>query len=143
MDAFYPGRPAREFILCWPTGSLDFRAFTFSFLGRPGMHLPHRSLSIGLTVALVATGVATLVRLSLAPSTGGGAPFTIQLVAVVVTAWFGGFWPGLAATVLGYFVAEGLFVHPLHSAAGPMSEAQPAALVRFFSYAIVGIAISF
>ena len=107
------------------------------------MHRPHRNLSIGLAVALFATGVATLLRLALAPIAGGGAPFTIQLVAVVVTAWFGGFWPGLAATLLGYFIGEDLFVHPFHYAAGPMSEAAPAALVRFFSYAIVGIAISF
>jgi PAS domain S-box-containing protein len=107
------------------------------------MHLPHRNLSVGLTIALVATAVATLLRMALNPILGTYLPYSIYLLAVVATAWVGGFWPGIVATLLGYLAAEVFFIHPYGSAAGPFSEIQPAEFFRFISYALVGVAISF
>lgn len=107
------------------------------------MHLPHRNLSVGLAVALVATAVATLIRLGLSPLVGSNAPYSIYLLAVVVTAWVGGFWPGFAATFLGYLAAEAFFVHPTGSTIDPFSTVGPAELIRFISYALVGLSISF
>ena len=107
------------------------------------MHLPHRNLSVGLAVALVATAVATLIRLGLSPLVGSNAPYSIYLLAVVATAWVGGFWPGFAATFLGYLAAETFFVRPTGALAGPFSTAGAAELIRFVSYALVGLSISF
>ena len=107
------------------------------------MHLPHRNISVGLAVALVATAVATLLRMSLSPLVGTNAPYTIYLLAVVATAWVGGFWPGSAATLLGYLAAEAFFVHPDGALTGPYAVAGPAEIIRFISYALVGLSISF
>src|SRR4051794_10348843 len=62
-------------------------------------------------VALAATAVSLLVRWPLWPVLGNAVPQMTFFPAVVVAAYFGGFWPGVAATVLSaflanYFVAE-------------------------------------
>lgn len=107
------------------------------------MHLPHRSLSVGLTVALVVTAVATLIRTLLTPILGSYAPHTIYLLGVVATAWVGGFWPGVAATLLGYLAGEVFFIHPYGSTPAPFSVMGPSDLIRFISYALIGVAFSF
>jgi len=107
------------------------------------MHLPHRKLSVGLAVALVATAVATLVRMGLAPLVGPNAPYSIYLLAVVATAWVGGFWPGLTATFLGYLAAELFFVQPNGAVTGSFAVGGPSEIIRFVSYALVGLSISF
>lgn len=107
------------------------------------MHLPHRNLSVGLAIALLATLVATLIRLALAPMFGPYAPYSIYLLAVVATAWVGGLWPGLAATLIGYVTADLLFVHPYTRGDGVTPFLGAPELVRFLSFALVGVAISF
>src|ERR1700741_2175398 len=43
------------------------------------------------------------------------APVSLFLCAVILSAWFGGIWPGLLATVLSAFAFYYLFLPPIHS----------------------------
>jgi PAS domain S-box-containing protein len=61
----------------------------------------------GYLVAVVATAAAVVLRLVLFGVLGDQAPFFPFLLAVIVTAWYGGLKPGLLATVLG--VALGIY----------------------------------
>ncbi|HEY9013487.1 MAG TPA: response regulator [Gemmatimonadales bacterium] len=55
------------------------------------------------------------VRWALAPLLGEALPFITIIIAVLFTAWFGGFGPALFATVFGAVVALFLFIPPLYS----------------------------
>jgi PAS domain S-box-containing protein len=55
----------------------------------------------GYIVAVVATAAGVLLRLVLFGVLGDQAPFFPFVLAVIVTAWYGGLKPGLLATVLG------------------------------------------
>jgi two-component system sensor histidine kinase/response regulator len=62
-------------------------------------------------VALAATAVTLLIRLMLKPVLGNAVPQMTFFPAVMIAAYFGGFWPGMLATVLSavaanYFLAE-------------------------------------
>jgi signal transduction histidine kinase len=63
-------------------------------------------------VALVTVALGTALRIGLDPVLGEHHPFTIYFAAVAITAWYGGFAPALAATVLAYFAADWFFVPP-------------------------------
>jgi PAS domain S-box-containing protein len=86
-------------------------------------------------IAVASTIVAALLRLTLDPLVGTGAPFTIFLLAVVVTASYGGFGPGLVATLLGFVLGDFLFVD------GGMTF-DTTGVIRMTSFLIIGIAIS-
>lgn len=62
--------------------------------------------------ALGSVLIATLVRVLLTPWLGEHSPFTIFFVAVAVSAWYGGFWPGIVATFLGALTAIYFFTTP-------------------------------
>ncbi len=71
----------------------------------------HALLSRNLyVIAVAAVLVAAVVRWLLGPLFGDKFPFLIFYVAVAVTAWYGGLWPALAASALGFAVASTLFV---------------------------------
>src|SRR5580700_6432671 len=55
--------------------------------------------------AFVSIALAILLRLLLDPVIGTGFPFATVFLAVVVTAWYGGFRPALTAVVLGAFAS--------------------------------------
>jgi signal transduction histidine kinase/CheY-like chemotaxis protein/PAS domain-containing protein len=42
-------------------------------------------------------------------------PLTTLYLAIAVTAWFGGLWPALVVTLVGYIVADWLFIAPRNS----------------------------
>jgi PAS domain S-box-containing protein len=63
----------------------------------------------GYVVALAAIAAALLVRGALDPWIGRGAATVTIYGAVVMAVWFGGFYPGLFAAVLGYFTANYFF----------------------------------
>jgi K+-sensing histidine kinase KdpD len=76
-----------------------------------GMREPPRALAYG--VAVLATAASLLVRWPLWPVLGDAVPHMTFFPAVVVGAYFGGFWPGLLATILSavaanYFINEQL-----------------------------------
>jgi PAS domain S-box-containing protein len=55
--------------------------------------------------AVAAAALAVLVRLALDPVWGTKLPFITSYPAVIMTAWFGGFGPGMVTTVLGVAAA--------------------------------------
>jgi len=71
-----------------------------------------RSIVLRYACAIVSIGLATWVRILLDPALGDMSPFSALLVAVLLTAWYGGTWPGLAAVVLGVFFADYFLVPP-------------------------------
>jgi signal transduction histidine kinase len=76
-------------------------------------HLPFRWQRYG--VAVLSVLVMALVRYLLDPILGEHAPYLIFLVAVVLTAWLGGFGPAVVSLVLGWCVANFFFGTPRFS----------------------------
>src|SRR5215831_14908365 len=66
-------------------------------------------------VAVLSVALATVVRLELDPLLGENAPLLIFAIAVILTSWFGGFWPGALATALSLLVSDYLFFAPKYS----------------------------
>ncbi|MBV9582268.1 MAG: PAS domain-containing sensor histidine kinase [Chloroflexi bacterium] len=62
-------------------------------------------------IALVSVGLATLVALPIYPDDGDFPPLLL-LVAVALTASFGGFWPAALATSLGFLSLDYFFEQP-------------------------------
>ena len=87
-------------------------------------------------VAVVATITALNVRLALNPILGNGAPLLIFILAVVVSAFAGGFLPGLAATALS--AAAGTYYFLRVDGALPASE-----VVRLTIFLVAGGVISY
>lgn len=75
--------------------------------------LLRRSRSIHYAVAVVATTTAGLVRLSLTPFFGDRNQLVMFYPAIMVSAWLGGFWPGLVATVVSAALDGYLFLDPV------------------------------
>ncbi len=66
-------------------------------------------------VAVVAVAVMTVLRQPFGPLLGNSVPFTLYFPAVFVAGWFGGFGPGMAATLLSGYCAKTWFFAPLGS----------------------------
>jgi PAS domain S-box-containing protein len=66
-------------------------------------------------VAVLSVALATVVRLELDPLLGDSAPLLIFAIAVILTAWFGGFWPGALAIILSLLAIDYLFFAPKYS----------------------------
>ncbi len=64
----------------------------------------------GYLVAVLATIAVAAVRVALQPLLADSLPFLFFPVAIVVSAWYGGFGPGIAATVLSAAAAAYLFL---------------------------------
>jgi PAS domain S-box-containing protein len=89
-------------------------------------------------VAVVTVAFATWVRLLLDPVLGNQIPYPTLLLAVLVTAWYGGVWPALAAVILGVFSADYFLVLPRGSF-GLVNSAQ---YVDLALYLVVGIGVA-
>jgi signal transduction histidine kinase len=98
-----------------------------------------RSPALRYGVAVLVVGVVTLIRLLLHSILGESAPLLPFEVAVMVSAWYGGLWPGLLATALAAFTASSLFMSP----AGELSIAHPAYVVQLTLFAVIGVVMSF
>ena len=64
-------------------------------------------------LAVLSVGLALLMQLTLIPLVGGdprSSPFLLFFAAVMVSAWFGGLWPGVLATVLSALLAGYFFL---------------------------------
>ena len=70
------------------------------------------SAAVRYLVAFTAVAVVTLLRLPLQPLLGNSVPFILYFPAVMVAGWFGGFGPGLFATVLSGYVAKTWLFEP-------------------------------
>src|SRR5260370_24045459 len=72
-----------------------------------------RARLIDYGVAVLATAVCLLIRWPLAPLLGNAVPHMTFFPAVMVAAYFGGFGPGLLATLLGAVAANFFFTEQL------------------------------
>ena len=102
--------------------------------------LPRRDsplLRYFVAVGVVAT--VTVLRLPLSPLLGNSVPFILYFPAIVVAGWFGGFGPGMAATLLSGYCARTWFFEPYGSFS---IENWPAAF-RFMVFLLSGVLTSF
>lgn len=73
------------------------------------------SLLRGVALAGLFVASATVFKLALVPLLGSETPFLIYFLAVLLSAWYGGRWAGLAATGLAAVVADYFFIPPTGS----------------------------
>jgi PAS domain S-box-containing protein len=101
------------------------------------MYETRRARPVTYGVALLATVVCLVIRWPLRPVLGNAVPHMTFFPAVMIAAYFGGFWPGLLATILSVAAAHYLRTSqpPLH----PTSGQDIAALILFV---LVGVIIS-
>src|ERR1700722_4585103 len=98
----------------------------------------HRTPLAAYGVALLATAVSLLLRLAIWPFVGGQPTYSSMLLAVVISAYYGGFWPGMLSTFVGALGVD-LFI------TGPQFELMPAApgeVVGLVLFIVVGTIIS-
>lgn len=82
-------------------------------LQRLGRLLSRRPDRRGLLAAVLAVAAAAALSVLVGALIEPGAP-AVFLAAVVVSAWYGGLWPGLLATGLAALVGEVVFFAPLY-----------------------------
>src|SRR5215813_2737779 len=87
-------------------------------------------------VAVLSVALATVVRLEFDPLLGETAPLLIFAIAVILTSWFGGFWPGLLAIILSLLVSDYFFFAPKYSLFTYDSKLDE---IRAISFGIFGI----
>jgi PAS domain S-box-containing protein len=102
-----------------------------------GNHLKH-FITLHYGLALAAAAAATGTRLALNPMLGENSPYLPFVLAIIVTARFGGRGPSLAATVLSTLSAWYFFVEPYYSFAMPKA----AAMGGLALFAVIGVIIS-
>jgi|GEM_PF-4280422 len=64
------------------------------------------------TLPFISVALALLACFGLTPVMGHETPFIIFFLPIIVSAWYGGFFPGLSATVLSSFIALYFFISP-------------------------------
>ena len=87
--------------------------------------------------ALVATLVALALKLAIDRWTPNVGPFLFFAFAVMLSAWFGGFGPGLLATASGALAADHFLLKPYPGVPGDESN-----VVRLVVFVLVGVQIS-
>jgi signal transduction histidine kinase len=65
--------------------------------------------------ALLATGIALLIRLILSPVLDGYLPYVTLFAAVAFSAWFCGVWPSILSLLVAAIGARYWLIHPTHS----------------------------
>ena len=76
-------------------------------------------------VAVLAVGLALLLKVLLDPLIMQETPFLLVFSAIMVAAWYGGLGPGLLATALGATFTDYFFLHPTGSFTRPGLESVP------------------
>jgi light-regulated signal transduction histidine kinase (bacteriophytochrome) len=71
----------------------------------------HR-VPIQVAMGGVAAAIVVLLRLGLDPYVGDRAPYLTNYLGMFVAAWYGGFWSGATASLVGGLVCNYLFVSP-------------------------------
>jgi PAS domain S-box-containing protein len=92
-----------------------------------------------LLITVLSVAIASAIRVLLEPVLSDRAAFQLYTLAVMVSAWVGGRWSGLAATALATVVGIWLFVEPFSVA--QVRDARGIAQILLF--AGTGVAISF
>lgn len=123
---------------------------TVDTIGIDSKHPPHRAKR-GIPsipqqgkeygVAIAATLLAFLLRLSLDAYLSDRLAYAAFLVAIAVTTWYGGIGPSLLAVVLGGLIANWVFLHPRYALSFTDLEDQAGIAVYLtISFALVGFA---
>jgi len=89
------------------------------------------------SVALISTAFSLLVRMALHPWVKDDGPFLFFAPAVMFSAWFGGFGPGLLATAAGAMIADYYLLEPRGMFSIASSD-----IAKFTVFAVVGVQIS-
>jgi PAS domain S-box-containing protein len=95
----------------------------------------------GYAVAILCAGLIVLARLALLPILPTGYPFITLFIGVLLSAWYGGFGPGLA-TLLWGVIGVWYFILPPIRAFGPLNSENAAALIINVLNNLVLIAIA-
>jgi PAS domain S-box-containing protein len=90
----------------------------------------HTSPLLRYGVAVLAVGMAFLVKLLLDPLIVQETPFLLVFGAIMISAWYGGLGPGLLATVAAGLATDYFFLQPASSFSGFSLETVP--LLVFF-----------
>jgi PAS domain S-box-containing protein len=85
----------------------------------------HTSLLLRYGVAVLAVGVAFLIKLLLDPLMVQGTPFLLIFGAIMISAWYGGLGPGLLAALTGGLAADYFFLPSTGSLSGFSLETVP------------------
>ena len=102
-----------------------------------GYRLP--TLGPGYIVAVAMTTLMFALRYQLRDALGDFSPFLPFILAVVFAAWYGGFWPGLMATVLSASLAMYFFIIPTDSPASLHGFVRGVSVLAFLA---IGISVS-
>lgn len=89
-------------------------------------------------IAIAAGGGGLLLRLAMDPAFGRSLPFIMAFPAITVSAWLGGFWPGMLTTLISAVGADYFWFGPRGS--WPVPDAADA--VALVAFLCVGAAIS-
>ncbi len=90
-------------------------------------------------VAILSVALAAAVRLEMDPLLNESATLLTFAVAVILTSWFGGFWPGLLAVALSLLASDYFFVAPRYSVFRYDSRADE---IRAILFAVFGLLFS-
>ena len=85
-------------------------------------------------VAVGSVAASAALRTLLDPHLGGSAPFLLFFPAIILSSWYGGFWPGVVATVLA--AATSLLVF------GMAGSLLPGTLLSLAVFVLVGVTIA-
>src|SRR5262245_20949560 len=94
------------------------------------MHENARARLVAYGVAVLAPAVCLLARWPLWPVLGEAVPHITFFPAVMIAAYFGGFWPGLLATFLGAAGAKYFISH--HLSSSPITDLNEVAALTLF-----------
>jgi PAS domain-containing protein len=106
-------------------------------MGR-GIPSTGRSVAARYGFAVVVTALAVLARIGLAPLWGLELPFITFFPAVMASAWFGGFGPGLTTTLLSAASAYSLWMGPQFS----VRMIHPGVVIALGVFVAIGVFIS-
>jgi PAS domain S-box-containing protein len=90
------------------------------------------------SAAIIAAGFAILARLALDPVWGSTLPFITLFPAIMLSAWLGGFWPGIITTIITGAAAGYFWIEPRRS----WAVSDPSGLLGLLVFVAVGGAIS-
>jgi PAS domain S-box-containing protein len=93
---------------------------------------------VGYAVAAATSVFALLLRLALAPLLGESSPFLVFVMPIMISAWYGGLGPGLAATVVSALFSMLFVVPPL----GSLEITNAAAGAQLATFLVEGVLIS-
>jgi signal transduction histidine kinase len=99
-------------------------------------------LGVSLLVSVGSVGLATILRIWMDPVLQDHHPFTLYFAAVALSAWYGGFGPGMLAIVLSYFSADWFFITPRFEINWPRENLDEFLALMAFFFSGFAIALS-